>query len=312
MVVHITYKKSGEVKYPSGHLVPQVGPLFVDMLTMTLEIPDHLQGATLSGFEKAELSGEWKSVNKTAYHYNLKPSDDKSILIQCGPVQPSHRFFRAEFNPSKCNLPNLKNSIDHIVPGGYAALIAEGVVTRIDLSVDAKYLDPTDIIATHGKVKVEKHFAQNGVIQSKYLGAASSSKQMVLYDKVAQLKHANAKKGVASAEPLPPYKAFRIETRFLKPNCTLQEVFNLPNPFSDLVLVAYPGSKSPKSYDPQWTLFLTACRFEGVKTALQHFNEGDRKAFMKRLHAEGQSKWWNPLVVWEGLPNALYFIVNPQ
>lgn len=306
--IHITYKKSGEVKYPSGHLVPQVGPLFVDMLTMTLEVPHY---ETLVGFAVAEESGAWKSVSKTAYASNLKLSDPaESVLIQCGPVKPSHRFFRVEFNPAKIDLPNLKKHLDLILPGGYSNLIASGIVTRIDLSVDAKYLDATDIIAAHGKMKVEAHFAQNGVIQTKYLGAVSSNKQVVLYDKVAQLKQANAKKGIASTETPPPHNVFRIEARLSKTNCTLQEVQNLHNPFSDLVLVAYPGSKSPKTYDPKWTLFLSACRFEGVETALKHFNEGDRKEFVQRLKAEGQVKWWNPQSVWEGLSQAIDSIAD--
>lgn len=69
-------------------------------------------------------------------------------------------------------------------------------------------------------------------------------------------------------------------------------------------------SKSMQHYDPMWTLFFSACCFEGVKNALLHFNEQDRKHYQQRLIATGKSDWWKPEEVWQGLPEALSYITN--
>lgn len=310
MVIH--RKKGDTFTYLTGQLVPQVGPLFVDMLTMTLDIPVELHAEVVAGFKKAKELGDGKYVSRTAYSSNLKLSTEvePDVLIQCSPKIPTHRFFRIEFNPSKVNLHNLRKNIDNILPGGYSHLMSAGIVTRIDLTIDALYLDATDIIASNPKITVEKHYAKNGTIETKYLGASSSNKQFVLYDKVAEIKHSNAKKVKAFKTAIPTDKILRIEHRFLKLNCTLKGVATLPNPFQDLSLVAYPGSKSTKAYDPLWTLFLSACRFEGVETAFTHLNDEDQENFRKRLKADGRTDWWKPETVWQGLPSAIDSIVN--
>ncbi|WP_183360563.1 hypothetical protein [Geomonas limicola] len=289
----------------------------MDMLTMTLDIPEEDHAKTMAGFQKTKESGDGKPFSKTAYSHNLKLSSENEadILIHCKPTIAKqtgnkYRFFRIEFNPSKANLDNLKKNIDLILPGGYAKLMKDGIVTRIDLAVDALYLDATDIVASHPKIKVEKHYAHNGVIETKYLGAPSSSKQIVLYDKLAEIKHRNSKKGKAFKIPVPGEKIFRIEHRFFKLGCTLKDVASLPNPFTDLTLIAYPGSKSTKSQDPLWTLFLSACRFEGVPTALNHLNAERQEEFKKRLDTEGRSDWWKPEAVWQGLPLAINKIIS--
>ncbi|GFO58752.1 hypothetical protein GMST_10770 [Geomonas silvestris] len=315
MVVYI--KKGDKTHYLSGDLVPQVGVLFVDMLTMTLDIPEKDHGTVIAKFQKAKENGDGKWIKKTAYQFCLKLSgvDEADILVECCPTtskndKNSYRFIRIEFNPAKVNLPNLRKNIDFIIPGGYALLMKQGIVTRIDLTVDASYLDATDVVAMNPKVKVERHYAKNGTIETKYLGASSSNKQTVLYDKVAHLKHLNAKKEKALKTPLPPHNIFRIEQRLLKLNCTLNAVASLPNPFTDLTLIAYPGAKLTDAYSPLWTLFLSACRFEGVNAALQHLSPEHQEEFKRRLHKEGRSDWWKPGKVWEGVSAAIKVILT--
>lgn len=284
---------------------------------MTLDVPEKDHAAVIAAFHKAKENGDGKKISKAAYVHCLKLSaeNEGDIRIECSPTTSKksgnkYRFFRIEFNPSKANLNNLKKNIDLILPGGYTYLMKHGIVTRIDVTVDASYLDATDVIANNPKVKVERHYAQNGTIQTKYLGASSSGKQTILYDKVAQLKHANAKQEKGFKTPLPPHNVLRIEHRFRKLGCTLTDVANLPNPFLDLGLIAYAGSKSAEEYNPLWTLFLCACRFGGVEAALKHLSPHHQDIYKERLHKEGRTDWWEPGKVWDGVSAAISAIIN--
>jgi hypothetical protein len=317
MVVHIKGKnEDSKVKYLSGDIVPQVRPLFIDKLYITLHIPADLHSKTIDGFQKAKEVGWGKVAIKTGkYTHNLKLDTDSpkgsEPLIQCFPPPESKcRFFRIEFNPSKTNINILKTIIDIILPGGYTNLINAGIVTRIDLTVDADYINSTDIIAECPKIKVVKHYAKNGSIESKYLGAASSDKQFLLYDKPAEIVEKNKKKSKGFKTSVPTHKQLRIEYK-LKSSCTLQEIYAVSNPFLHLTMIAiYPGYKSEETYDPQWTLFLSACRFEGKEKALSHLNSQDRVQYVKRLKLVGRTDWWKPEEVWQGLPNAISLITN--
>ena len=316
MTVHIQHK-NGKVTYPGGSEVPQVSNLFIDMLTMTLSIPKEFHHKVVAGFHHAYNHGWGKKDYKTAYSNGLKltadfPHDEGNILIHCAPKKTTHNFFRIEFNPSHANLDHLKTVLDHILPGGYASLISSGIVTRIDFTVDVSYLDATDVIAMYPKMKVEKHIGKGGVTESKYLGAIGSNKLIVLYDKAVQIAEMNKKKPAGLKKPVPSDKLLRVEFRLLKTGYTLKEIETVPNPFEHLTLIAFPGSKSPQSYDPTWTLFLSVCRNEGIPSALSHFNDQDQAHYTHRLNTEGRKDWWKPEQVWSGLPAALKAITSPK
>jgi len=42
-----------------------------------------------------------------------------------------------------------------------------------------------------------------------------------------------------------------------------------------------------------------------VKSALEHFNSSDKKAYALRLQQEGKKDWWHPDLVWEGIKKAI-------
>ena len=301
-------------KYLSGHDVPQVSDLFIDKLYMTLPIPKNQQMQVESKFEEAINCGIGYKCYTGGYYKSLKLTssliDEGTVIIQCTPKNPKLNFFRIEFTPSLVDLSILKKDLDNLLPGGYQHLIDAGKVNRIDLTVDASYLDATDIIVTHKKMKTEKLFAKNGAIESKYLGAAGSKKQFLLYDKVKEIKEKNKKKLKGFKAMVPGHSLFRIECRLLKLACPLNEIVNLPNPFTDLFPTAYPGAKATKEYDPLWPLFLCACRFEGVDNAVAYLNAADKATFTKRLEEKGKKDWWNPEKIWKGLASAINVITN--
>lgn len=311
--------KEGKPKeYLFGQVVPQVGNLFIDKLYMTYQIPANLHEVIKARFQDALTQGNGITafkVSKTGYKNNIKLSTEEEgdVLIQCAPYKSGLNFFRLECTPSKVDMNILKTQLDFILKasGGYSGLIKKGVVTRIDFTVDAAYINPTDILASYPKMKVETLFAKNGIIETKYLGSPTSNKQVVLYDKVAEMVFSKKdfKEPMASALD---HKLLRIEFRLQNSNSTLKELEALPNPFEGLSLTAYPESKSMKNYAPLWSLFLSACRFEGITKALQHLNEQDRKHYQSRLKKEGKTEWWRPVKVWEGLPDALKVITHAK
>lgn len=312
MTVHVN--KNGKLEYLTGQVVPKVGNLFIDKLYMTCNIPSQLHEATIAKFHEAVSNGNAYKVSKTIYKHNIKLStaDEGDILIQCQHNNPKYNFFRLEFNPAKANLNHLKTQLDHILTaiGGYTGLLTHGIVTRIDFTVEALYIGPTDILARYPDMVDESHYAKNGSIESKYLGASSSSKQVLLYDKPAQIAESNKKKPKGLKAIVPDHKMLRIEIKLTNTKCTLKDMELLPNPFLGLTLTAYPEAKSMKTYDPLWSLFLSACRYEGVDNALLHFNEQDQETYKKRLITEGRTEWWDPVKVWQGLSSAISIITN--
>lgn len=314
MAVHI--KKNGNLEYLGGSTVPQLSNLFIDKLYIVLPIPEELHAETIAGFEKAINNGWGKKIYMPRYQHSLKLSSDSSdegnIIIQCNPKNPAYRFFRLEFNPAKADLNNLKTQIDNILPGGYANLMANGIVNRIDFTVQATYINPTDILASHPDLKDGKYYGMTGSIESKYLGSPAINKEILLYDKNAEVVKSNLKKVKGLKTPVPDHKVLRIEFRLMKTNTTLKELEALENPFLNLTLTAYLPSNLSTPYSPTWPLFLCSCRYEGVEKSLSYFNDEDREHYKNRLKTEGKTDWWKPAKVWEGLPSAINVITNAK
>lgn len=311
--------KNGSIEYLGGSTVPQLSNLFIDKLYMVLALPAEHHAKTIAGFEKAIENGWGKKAYIPKYQNSLKLSanshDEGSTIIQCNPTKPTYRFFRIEFNPSKTDLNHLKTTIDNILPGGYTNLMANGIVTRIDFTVQAAYINPTDILASHPDMKDGKHFGQDGLIESKYMetpGSPAIKKQFLLYDKNTEVAQSNKKKSNGLKSPIPDYKVLRIEFRLMKTNMTLKELEALENPFLDLTLTAYLPSNIPTPYNPVWPLFLCSCRYEGVDKALSYLNDEDRELYKNRLKSEGKTDWWKPVKVWKGLPAALKVITHAK
>jgi hypothetical protein len=228
----IFINKGDKVQYLKGLDVPKVGGLFIDKLTMTMEIEPVLQKVVKKRFVELVNLGQAYNVATTIYDINIKPTggdaDTAGILIQCAPKSAGYKnspknFFRLECNPSHADLGYLKGLIDYLLEesGGYKKLMKTGSVTRLDISVDVDYLGPTDILASYGKIKTVLHFTKNGKIETKYLGATGSNKQIMLYDKTAEIVKSNKKKSAWGKDSVPDHKIMRIEIKLSKTKSTL-------------------------------------------------------------------------------------------
>jgi hypothetical protein len=255
-------------------------------------------------------------TNKTQYQHNCKLSSNYAAYegeasIHCvpPPKKKGYNFFRLAMNPARVDLNYIKTELDKILPGGYAGLMKKGRVTRIDLTVDAYDIRIFEIIAAYPKMRVESHYGMGSNKQSKVIG--KYNKIITLYDKKQQLAEIMKNKSPFTyGLTMPEGYLTRIEIQLNRTNTNLKGILTLPNPFKPLSLVAYPGSMSPKNYDPMWTLFLAACQDHGRKTALTHFNAADKKKYKARLENEGKSDWWKPVEVWKGLPAVIDSILS--
>jgi len=185
-------------------------------------------------------------------------------------------------------------------------MVEHAKITRIDFTVDVLCLDINELIVIHHASHVENHYAEDGSMGSKYLNF-TTEKHFLIYDKKKQMK-----KVKKMQQLLPDQGWTRIEYMLRKPDLDLKKMTSLPNPFSDLQLIAYPGANGDKVYNPTWQLFLSACRFEGVEKALAYFSEADRVHYKTRLLTEGRSEWWKPEQIWQGLAAAINTIMTPK
>ncbi len=297
-------------KYGQQPIVPVVGELFVDKLCMTVNYPDSDHPKIIEAFKKAQkdkLAGWFPS---TTYKYGIKllPEEkENGVILQCTPFankKASAKFLRIEFNPSHVDLPTLKTHLKEILPGGYGDIMAKGGITRIDLAVDVNYIDAHDVLATslNPKVKTDSLISKNGHIETRYVGSMESGTFFRLYDKVEEIKKMNKKKAIKTA--VPEHKILRIE--YCNTQCpSFQKVLALPNPFLQLDVAVHRQHKPFKDDHPMWPLFLTACRFQGIKRALEFLSKNDAELFKERLAKEGMKSWWKPEQVWSGVNAAI-------
>lgn len=303
------------MKYKYDHNKPIVSDMFMDFITMTVKYQESDCLKIIDGFKQAEKNGDGQKIYTASYKHTLKlnmyDSEEGKVMIQCSPSNdPSYRFFRIEFNPAHTDLANLAKNMNAILPGGYDQMINTGIVTRLDLTCDVSNLNINEILVKYPKMSTRMHYAKNGLIESIYLGANTSSKQFVLYDKTAEIIKTNKKKYQWFKKAVPQHDLLRVECRQMKLNRTLKNVMSLKNPFYHLSLPAYFKPKVTPGYDPLWDFFLASCRHESLDIALSRLNEQDKERCLKLLQTQKLTFWWEPKELWKGLPNAIKKITD--
>ncbi|MDD2499607.1 MAG: hypothetical protein PHN92_02175 [Geobacter sp.] len=302
-------------KYGKQSIVPVVGELFIDKLCMTVDYPASDYPKIIGAFKKAKIDKLAGWFPSTTYKHGIKllpEEQENGVILQCTPfanTKATSKFLRIEFNPDHVDLATLKSHLKVILPGGYGHIMAKGGITRIDLTVDVNYIDAHDVLVTslNPKVKTDSLFSKNGHVETRYVGSMESDTFFRLYDKPAEIEKTNKKKEVKVK--LPEHKILRIE--YCNTKCkSFQDVLALPNPFLQLDVAVHHQHKPYKSDHPMWPLFLTACRFQGIKRALGYLSKSDAEQFIEKLAKGGLRNWWMPEKIWMGLPEAIQKIVT--
>ena len=188
-----------------------------------------------------------------------------------------------------------------VLPGGIDDIVDKGKVTRLDLSVDLTGIHIDSLLAAYPGMQVTRVFCKSGKMETLYLGGNEGARFVVLYDKVQEVKHQNAKWHVD--KPLPFSPTTRIEIR-LRPDVTLVQLAAMENPFQKLIIASL--ASVPEYDELTWRLFVVVARTRGAQDALLMIKDkNQRKTFRDRVKT-GIPSWWQVEKLWEKWPAVLH------
>jgi hypothetical protein len=294
----------------TGLTVPKVSPLFCDKLVVTLPVSENYHSDIINIF-KNHICGNygtkkyWHSTSlyKHAVKIPFDPICMNHLLFQCSPWNAKHSFVRVEYNPSKTVPMEVRVILDQILPHGFDSLYYQGKLRRIDLAVDMSHVSPHNLIFHLPGISCSRNFLKAGRIQSAYLGEKESLKQMVVYDKVAELKKQNAKTPQDLKYPMPPCDITRVEVRLRPDGISFPGLLKIENPYNKLQLCV---CKDVAKGDDEYLLFRRLCIYEGLPQVLKLLSSKDkRQKYVNRIMSEGFTSFWKPDNVWDGLQDAL-------
>jgi len=284
-----------------------VSDLFCDKLTITIDYksPADQQQIAENIKEFIDAKGHAKHYPGIQYKHRVfvysgdYPST-LQVLAEYGPKMSGLNFFRFDFNPAQVDMEWIEWFLLTVLPGGVDDIVDKGRVTRIDLSVDLTGIHVDSLLAAYPGMQVSRVFCKSGRTETLYLGGTEGAKFVVLYDKVQQVKHQNAKWHVD--KPLPPSPTTRIEIR-LRPDAALVQLAEMENPFQKLIIA--PLKLVPEHDELLWRLFVAVAQMRGAQDALLMIDDkNQRKKFRDGIKA-GVPAWWHVEKLWKEWPIVL-------
>lgn len=281
---------------------PSITKVFTDRVTVTYQPPDFDEQKVQNRMEellKVTIARRTKTLlYKRSARVCLDADFKRSILVQYGPYNSGIRFARVEFNPSKDDMELVKGAINCIFPAGYAGLVAEGVCTRIDATVDLHNKHINDLVLSFPGLSKSSAFMSKGGFETYYLGSKGSKKLRCIYDKNAELK----RKGL---KPY-PYPVTRIECRIIG-GCSFSELQQLGNPFASIGVQEL--SDLQYQNDDCYYLFRALCVSSGAQNALLAVPKNHRQKYRKYLK-DVAPEWWNADDIWADWDSAVAPILS--
>lgn len=284
-----------------------VSKLFCDKLTVTIDYKSPADQKHI-----VETMKEFIDANGQAKHYPGKQYKHRvfvyagdypstvQVLVEYEPKTSGLNFFRFDFNPAHVDMEWIEWFLLSVLPGGVDDIVDKGRVTRIDLSVDLTGIHVDSLLAAYPGMQVSRVFCKSGKTESLYLGGTEGAKFVVLYDKVQQVKHQNAKWHVDI--PLPVSPTTRIEIR-LRPDVGLVQLTAMENPFEKLIIC--PLTSVPPHDDLTWKLFVALAQMRGAQDALLMITDkNERTKFRNRIKI-GTPPWWRAGKLWNSWPTLM-------
>lgn len=339
MSVHLI-STNNEYKYYGdlANLKPKQGKAFVDKMSMTLQITEkEHQDIIKTAFEHYAHNQFCKYASYSPYykksfyiclsdHPNYGVGNQKSLLIQFDPKDPTHNFIRFEWNPSKSQLSIIKAIIDSFLVGGYERLINHGLVTRVDTAVDIHNVSINSLIFYYPKIqKSEIYRKQKGEeVETIYLGDGTGVNQWAIYDKTKQWEQQNNKTSpyaLCDKVSHPNYPVTRLEHRYRpNPSSNLQDLENVAgNAFSNLLISYYfkllhhGNMFSSKLEEVTFKCFLDSVRLRGLQSALKMLDatESTQKKF-RSIVKSVKVEWFTPDIIKKELSALIKAIQHPK
>jgi len=259
------------------------------------------------------------------------------ILVECSNDSARYPYGLAcEFNPNDYLKGSEGNRIGSVVVFlksllGYDAprLISEACVSRLDLNVDfdKNVLDGTliQVKGKRGGSTVMCNLDGHGALGSLYIGVPDSNRQVVVYDKAAQvlkeklaphsdkiLTALTSKKSdedwdflIKKLEDAMPKPVWRMEVRCRpKPALPVFRMLELADAFDDIRLMYLPPDRKPFD-DSLGRTFVRLAAQVGIPAALQALHEHERRKFNTAVAKLPEVDWWNAEVLRECIDNVL-------
>lgn len=278
----------------------QVSDLMLDKISLTLDISQHdedVLAARLSALYAESLPA---FTHKGGYCYGLRHSlgqpSHGHILLQWCPLESSpgaahKRYLRAEWNPHRAPSERIHQLFDNLLPGEVAQLLENAQCTRLDFAIDIVGVPPEALILSHPKIRKSKAYFYGNKIQSYYLGAECSDKQIVLYDKVAEMKRRKAHGQHWIKIPVGCISRIEVRRRHSFP---LAQLHQLQNPFTPLGVTTLSTLPNDSGL---FALFRSVCADRGPQHALTLLSHTDRKQMQSWLN-KNVCSWWHPEALW--------------
>ncbi len=322
-----------------GSPPPEIQPLKLDKLSLTMDVPEHDRIALHKNLE-AMVKGQYaKSKYMKRYNYSYQVSTHETAVGGIGkmnfhlgikPYSEDVNYLRLEFNPSKTNPAFVQNHLNLLIPDGYHRLMTEGRVTRIDEAVDVFFVKLEQLLLKYPAIQIAEPIIEgdkpvmeptlkSGRIIGLRLGAKAGEKRFLIYDKTKQLGDVETKtltkKGTSAPEPKPCHEIMRIEYQYRpkKKNLTLTEAKAIPDPFKKLDIYAALDDKDvfdSKTYRGIWRMFQLNCFSFGLQSAWANLPKDYEKLF-KPVLEKHRAIWWKPDTLTERA-KAINRIMKPQ
>lgn len=284
-----------------------VSDLFCDKLTITIDYKSKADQQHIANNMKEfiDAKGHVKHYPGSQYKHRVfvysgdYPSTVQ-VLVEYAPKVSGLNFFRFDFNPAHVDMEWVEWFLLFVLPGGIDDIVDRGQVTRIDLSVDLTGIHVDSLLTAYPGMQVSRVFCKSGKTETLYLGGTEGAKFVVLYDKVQQVKHQNAKWHVN--KPLPVSPTTRIEIR-LRPDAALVQLAAMQNPFQKLIIA--PLDSVPAQDELLWRFFVAVAQIRGAQDALLMIDDKyQRKKFRDGIKT-GIPAWWDIEKLWKQWPTVM-------
>ena len=229
------------------------------------------------------------------------------MLIEYGPKASGLSFLRFDCNPSHADMERIEAFLCQVLPGGLDDLPLKAKVTRFDLSVDVTGVHIDSLLAAFPGMQVSRGYYKSGKTEALYLGGYEGARHVVMYDKVAEVIHLNAKR--KENKPLPPDPTTRIEIR-LRPDVGPVQLTAIENPFLKLIVSSLASVPTPD--DQMWKLFVAVSQFRGAQDALLMIEDKNMRTKFRERIKVGNPSWWQAEKLWENWHPLLHetFMLN--
>lgn len=180
-----------------------------------------------------------------------------------------------------------------IIDAGWKVFIDRSSISMLEVTVDLAGVAIRDVHALPEKAFSQKEIANNGRLQTLYLGKRNAN-QWRIYDRTAK-RHAHQQFSYTG-------EVTRIERILRNTNIKLKDLATVPNTFATLKLADLPLTPPPelsKSKHYIWELFCDSVQHRGLLPALKLLPEASYRSQFRKWLKANEAPYWQPDELWK-------------